>query len=334
MTCTTGDRSCETPRRRGALVVLLLMALLFLALSVFSFVDSRDQVVPDQVTYGEYTADEGKRIFQAYNCMGCHTIVGNGAYLGPDLTKEYAKTGPAWLEAFLPSAGHWPTKAAVMTHLLTPEQLDAAGVATADEYFNKYPGAAERVERRGGSSTHMPNLTFREGEVGKLIAFLKYTSAMNTEGWPPKVKTGTLAERLQLAGEIVAQPVSTVAPAVVQPADAGEGSDMPPTTPQDLAAKGKELVTNYGCVACHAADKTRLVGPGWGGLYGSTVTFADGSTGTADEAYLDASIRTPDSHVVQGFPGGVMPPYGSMLTDDEVAAMVAYLKSLQSPEGH
>src|SRR5699024_8651535 len=171
MSCTTGDRSCETPRRRGALVVLALMTAIFIALSIFSFVGDRVQAVPVEHTYNGFDADQGKRVFQSWNCMGCHTIVGNGAYFGPDLTDIYAEAGPAWLEAFLPSAGRWPTEAAVRTRLNTPEQLANAGVGSFDEYLQKYPGAAERLERRGGQPTDMPNLPFSQDEVDKLVAF-------------------------------------------------------------------------------------------------------------------------------------------------------------------
>src|SRR5690606_35094549 len=80
MSCGVGDSSCETPRRRGALIMLAVMTAIFIALSIFSFLDSRGQTTPDTITYGKYTADQGKRVFQAYNCMGCHTMVGNGGY--------------------------------------------------------------------------------------------------------------------------------------------------------------------------------------------------------------------------------------------------------------
>src|SRR3546814_13268098 len=84
------------------------MAVIFIALSVVSFLPSRGQAVPIAVSYGTHDAVEGKRVFQAYNCMGCHTLLGTGAYLGPDLTDIYAHAGPAWLSALLPSAAPWP----------------------------------------------------------------------------------------------------------------------------------------------------------------------------------------------------------------------------------
>ncbi len=325
MSCTTGDRSCETPRRNMGLGVLALMAAIFFFLSWASFVDERGQAVPDDFSYKGYTADEGKRIFQAYNCMGCHTIVGNGAYFGPDLTNIYELAGPAWLEAFVPSAGSWPTAAAVRTHLISPEQQKEAEAGSIEQYLAKYPGAAERIDRRGGTRTHMPNLQFREGEVAKLIAFFKYTSAMNTEGWPPEVRSGDLETRVGLLhGVAVAVPAAAAAVTAAAPAPVAA----------DPVAQGAALVSEYACTACHATDTTKMVGPGWGGLYNSPVVLADGSTVTADRAYLAESIRAPDSQVVEGFPAGVMPAYASMLSDEEVDAMVAYLVSLNSGEKH
>lgn len=326
MTCTSGDRSCETPRRRGALIVLALMAAIFFFLSWASFVDERGQAVPEDFSYKGYSADDGKRVFQSYNCMGCHTIVGNGAYFGPDLTNIYQDTGPAWLEAFIPSAASWPTGGAVRTHLITPEQQAEAGVATLEDYLGKYAGASDRVNRRGGKPSHMPNLAFREGEVAKLIAFFKYTSAMNTEGWPPKVETGTLEQRLQFINRASAAPAPVAVPA-------GASAPAAPAA-ADPAQEGAALVANYGCTACHAADQTRMIGPGWGGLYNSQVTLADGSTVSADRDYLAESIRQPDARVAEGYPAGVMPAYASILSDAEVDAMVAYLVSLNNGEKH
>ncbi len=318
MSCGTGGSSCETPRRRGALIMLAVMTLIFIALSIFSFLPSRGQTTPDTITYGKYTAGQGKRVFQAYNCMGCHTMVGNGAYLGPDLTQEYAHTGPAWLEAFLPSAGGWPTAAAVRTQLVNPDQLAAAGVDSMDAYLQKFPGAAERIDRRGGGTTHMPNLPFTKDEIGQLIAYLKYTSAMNTEGWPPKIEVAGFDNRVRLAHGVSA-PAVAAAPA----------SATTPPTATDPAAHGAQLVKDYGCTACHATDTKRLVGPGWGGLSGSEVKLADGSAIVADDAYLAESLRQPNAKVVADYPAGVMPAYATLLKDDEVNAIVAYLHTLE-----
>lgn len=43
----------------------------------------------------------GKMIWESNNCMGCHTILGEGAYYAPELTRAYERRGEAWLERFL-----------------------------------------------------------------------------------------------------------------------------------------------------------------------------------------------------------------------------------------
>jgi cytochrome c2 len=318
MSCKTGESNCETPRRLAALAVLASMGLIFIALSVFSFLKSYGQVTSDAISYGSYQATDGKRVFQAYNCMGCHTMVGNGAYLGPDLTREYERAGPAWLAAFLPSAGSWPTAAAVRTQLSNPEQLADTAANSIDAYIKKFPGAAARVERRGGGTTLMPILPLSKDEVGQLIAYLKYTSAMNTQGWPPKTKVAGLDKRLRLAHGVDATVQAT--PAAAPPAAIAAAVDP--------AMRGAQLVKDYGCTACHSISEERLVGPGWGGLYGSKIKLADGSTVVADDAYLVESIRQPDAKVVAGYPSGVMPAFDT-LKDHEVSAIVAYLHSLE-----
>ena len=318
MSCAPGKPCEEGRKRRIALGVLVLMVALFVTLSAFSFLDSRQQTTPDMVQFGDFNAVQGKRVFQAYNCMGCHTIVGNGAYFAPDLTKLYAHVGPAWLAAFLPSAGGWPTAAAVRTQLQKPTLASASGATTLEDYYKLYPGAAERVQRRGGHATLMPNLPLKADEIGHLTAFLKYTSQMNNEGWPPVPQVDGLATRyatpMQKTGLTVAAPGATAAPAVAA------------ANPIEV---GKKTATEYGCMACHATDQKRLVGPGWGGLHGSRVTLADGSSVLADDAYLAQSIRQPDATIVAGFPAGVMPAYDKLLQPAEVDAIVAYIGSLK-----
>jgi len=326
MSCGIGGVCDEIGKRRVALGVLALMFVIFLVLSIFSFMGSRNQVTPDKVQYSSQEAVQGKRVFQAYNCMGCHTMVGNGAYFGPDLTKTYLHVGPAWLAAFLPSAGSWPTAAALRAQLQNKELAAEAGVDTLEAYLKKYPGAAERVERRGGHASLMPNLAFRSDEPAQLIAFLKYTALMNNEGWPPKPKVDGLT--FAQAGPSlnpVAAATATSAVALVTGAPAAAAA----AAPADLSVLGEKLAKDNGCMACHDSGKKRLVGPGWGGLFGSKVELADGSSVVADEAYISESIRTPNAKVSKGYPAGLMPTYDKLLGDKDIEAIVAYIRSLQ-----
>lgn len=43
----------------------------------------------------------GKTIWDQNNCMGCHTLLGEGAYYAPELTKVVDRRGPDWMRAFM-----------------------------------------------------------------------------------------------------------------------------------------------------------------------------------------------------------------------------------------
>lgn len=59
--------------------------------------------IPDQTRAKEITpaVAAGKRIWEENNCMGCHTLFGEGAYYAPELTKTVQNRGKDWLKIFL-----------------------------------------------------------------------------------------------------------------------------------------------------------------------------------------------------------------------------------------
>ena len=90
---------------------------------------------------------------------------------------------------------------------------------------------------------------------------------------------------------------------------------------------GQNLATLKGCNACHSIDGTPKVGPTWQGLYNSQVELANGDVVLADDAYLAESITSPNEKIVSGYSVGAMPPI--TLTDEDIANLVAYIKSIQ-----
>ncbi len=91
----------------------------------------------------------------------------------------------------------------------------------------------------------------------------------------------------------------------------------------------KKLAQENGCQSCHSIDGATRVGPTWQGLFGSDRPLADGTTALADEAYLLKAIIDPNVQIEQGFPANVMPQdYGERLTEEEINALIAYIKSL------
>jgi len=69
---------------------------LFLTVDTIRQVPARsheDRLTPDVVA--------GKEIWERNNCMGCHTLLGEGAYYAPELTKVVERRGEVWMRTFL-----------------------------------------------------------------------------------------------------------------------------------------------------------------------------------------------------------------------------------------
>jgi len=95
-------------------------------------------------------------------------------------------------------------------------------------------------------------------------------------------------------------------------------------------ARGEALFQNFGCMTCHmAGDASR--GPDLYGLYGSEVRLTTGRTLIADEEYIRESILQPAVKIVEGY-APLMPSFQGQLDDDDLASLVAYIKSLEADE--
>ncbi len=98
----------------------------------------------------------------------------------------------------------------------------------------------------------------------------------------------------------------------------------------DPVVRGEKWYTTYGCNACHSLDGSIVVGPSWLGLYGSEVQFSDGTTTTADDAYIIESIRNPAARNVEGFAQGLMPQnIAEKMTDDQIRDVIEFIKTLK-----
>lgn len=93
---------------------------------------------------------QGKHLWEVNNCIGCHTLHGEGAYFAPELGNVYTRFNNSTLaiEAFIRSR-------------------PAEGI----------PG------RRS-----MPQFNFTEAELKAISAFLKYADGIDTANWPPNIQ--------------------------------------------------------------------------------------------------------------------------------------------------
>jgi nitric oxide reductase subunit C len=93
----------------------------FILLSLDTF-----RQIPGQTNQAELTpaAIRGKHLFDSSNCMGCHTILGEGAYYAPELTRVYDRRGPEFIAAMLrdPEA-MYPGRRRMEQYDFTEEQI-------------------------------------------------------------------------------------------------------------------------------------------------------------------------------------------------------------------
>jgi len=90
---------------------------------------------------------------------------------------------------------------------------------------------------------------------------------------------------------------------------------------------GERLYRQRGCMQCHSVDGTMNTGPTLMDLFGRDVPLREGGSVVADESYLRESMLDPPAKVAEGFQA-VMPTYQGKLADNEIAALIAYIKSL------
>jgi mono/diheme cytochrome c family protein len=85
------------------------------------------------------------------------------------------------------------------------------------------------------------------------------------------------------------------------------------------AEAGKTVYADNGCGGCHTFEAA--------GTSGTTGPNLDETLQGKDAAYIEESIVEPDSEVASGFGPGIMPQeYGSQLSQQELADLVAFLQ--------
>lgn len=105
----------------------LVTFLVFIFLTVYSLSASNDQTNHENLTD---SAVRGKEIWESNNCMGCHTILGEGAYYAPELTKvvdrlnlKYDGNGEEVIKSILMSEGPWqPNGRKMVAYGMTEEE--------------------------------------------------------------------------------------------------------------------------------------------------------------------------------------------------------------------
>jgi nitric oxide reductase subunit C len=97
--------------------------LIFIGLTIYSLAPSSDQSnhlnITEQVI-------KGKHLWETNNCMGCHTILGEGGYYAPELTKVIERKGAPMVKAILQSPVSWaPNGRKMVAYEMSVEDAEA-----------------------------------------------------------------------------------------------------------------------------------------------------------------------------------------------------------------
>ena len=121
----------------------------FFVLLFLAIVFNTEQRIPERSNAKDLSEAvvRGKHLWEKNNCIGCHTLLGEGAYFAPELGNVYKRRGPDFIKAWMAS--------------------QPSGT----------PGRRQ-----------MPQFNLNEEQLNDLVEFLKWTSNINTEKWPPNIE--------------------------------------------------------------------------------------------------------------------------------------------------
>ena len=122
--------------------LLVFLALTFQNEQIIPSRDRREMLANPQIA-------EGKKLWENNNCIGCHSLLGEGAYFAPELGNVVVRLG---------------SQEAVKAFI---KGRPAEGI----------PG------RRS-----MPQFNFSDKQLDEIAAFLDYVSKINTSKWPPNIQ--------------------------------------------------------------------------------------------------------------------------------------------------
>lgn len=125
----------------------IIFSVLFLGLSYDTHVNHVN--TKDYEKNLSQAAIRGKELWEANNCMGCHTVFGEGAYYAPELTKVIERRGEGYVKSLLMSPEPW-------------------GKQTSGRQMVAYGFSAD--------------------EASDLVEFFKYVGGVDLNGFPAKPK--------------------------------------------------------------------------------------------------------------------------------------------------
>lgn len=130
----------------GVFVFLLLLGLTFDTMLTLPQRDHRENITE--------SVANGKELWEENNCIGCHSLMGEGAYYAPELANVFDRRGGGNEQAFKGFMVAW----------MAAQPL--------------------QIEHR----RKMPQFNLTQEEVHELSDFLIWTSRIDDNQWPPNIE--------------------------------------------------------------------------------------------------------------------------------------------------
>ncbi len=99
-----------------------------------------------------------------------------------------------------------------------------------------------------------------------------------------------------------------------------------------LASEGEKIFHQYGCANCHHFGEQGRC-PDLRNLYMRPVQLTNGQTIIADDSYIREKLHDPNAHTPWGFSPNVMPNFTGQLSEEQVVALISYIKALGPQPG-
>lgn len=269
------------------IISTVVFATVFMAMTIHSHTQFGELTNADELTE-EVIA--GRDVWHAGNCVNCHTLMGEGAYYAPDLTKITDHRSEAYLKAFMQDPSRF---------------------------------YSEKKNRR-----LMPNPELDDVEIENLLAFLTWISKIDNQGWPPRpilVTGSTFPGTGSEAGRVDSKQAAADGDAGQAPAAAGEAlyTQVTPgcnschsTAPGvDMAGPSLAGVSERAEKIINSADYTG---------------DAEDVDGYLRESIVAPSAHVVPGDMYSAGGTSFMPvTYADSLTDEQIEQLVAYLRSLK-----
>jgi cytochrome c oxidase subunit II len=106
-----------------------------------------------------------------------------------------------------------------------------------------------------------------------------------------------------------------------------------PFLPANASTVAQEFFNRrLGCSGCHG-ERAHVHAPSLAGLYGRSVALRSRETVIADDGFIRDAILEPQKRLAAGYPT-IMPSFASQIDEEQVASLVAYIKSLSGEDVH